>query len=508
MSDTSTPAGYTFGPLERRGLLLGLSAVQVAAALVAAIVAIVLLVRGAVGPAVLWALVAVPVTVGRISGRPLMGWLPVVGRFGRRRSTGRGRHRARRAQQGMTTGADPTGTSVGPQLPPPVLPEGLEDLELLGVALDGQEVAVVRDGRGRQAQYVVILRGQPDSWSLLDVAEQDRRIAGWGDALATLARQGSPVTRVQWTERTVPDEGEAHAAYMAEAMVDMTASTLPAAVIDSYLGLNAHGAAPARAHDLLLAVRIDPRRARNRWKQLGGDEPAACELAVDVATEWAAELARAGVTIIGALSPRAAAAVIRLAYDPEARTAAAVAAAHGPEAAGVAVEGAWPTAADDGWDSYRTDSAWHRTLWIEEWPRLAVDARWLGQLLLRSPEERAVSMVMEPVPEHKAVRAAEMARVADATDEEIRQRRGFLPTARRKAQAANVVRREEELAAGHAEMRFSGYVTISASSAEGLEEAATSVINRAARARLRLAPCWGEQAEAFSYTLPLGRGLD
>lgn len=506
MAEDASAQGYTFGPLERRGIALGLSGAQVGAALVVAVAAIGLLIRGAVGPAVLLVLVAAPITLGRLSGRAVIGWMPIVARWATRRGRGTDQGRARIGPQGLVAGrnGDPDEVVV----PPPVLPAGVDGLELLAVDLDGSDVAVIRDGAGRTAQYVAILRAQPESWSLLDVAEQDRRIAGWGDALATLARQGSPVTRVQWTERTVPDEGEAHAAYIAEAMVDPTVTIVPAAVISSYLGLHDRGVAPARAHDLLLAIRVDPRKARGRWKQLGGDEAAACELAIDTAADWAVELARAGVGVVGALTPRAAAAVIRLAYDPDARTGTAVAGAAGGGAGGVSPARAWPQATDEGWDTYRTDSAHHRTYWVEEWPRLTVDARWLGQLLLRSPEERSVSMVMEPIPEHKAVRAAEMARVADSTDEEIRQRRGFLPTARRRAQADNVVRREAELAAGHAELRFSGYVTVSSADRGELEEACTAVVNRGARARLRLSPCWGEQAEAFVYTLPVCRGLD
>ena len=41
----------------------------------------------------------------------------------------------------------------------------------------------------------------------LDRVEQESRQAGWGGVLASLAREGSPVSRVQWLERTLPDSG-------------------------------------------------------------------------------------------------------------------------------------------------------------------------------------------------------------------------------------------------------------------------------------------------------------
>jgi hypothetical protein len=63
------------------------------------------------------------------------------------------------------------------------------------------------------------------------------------------------------------------------------------------------------------------------------------------------------------------------------------------------------------------------------------------------------------------------------------------------------------LADGHAEMRFAGFVTVSARSAEELERTATEVEHAAALCRLELQRLYGEQGESFTFTLPLGRGL-
>jgi CRP-like cAMP-binding protein len=76
---------------------------------------------------------------------------------------------------------------------------------------------------------------------------------------------------------------------------------------------------------------------------------------------------------------------------------------------------------------------------------------------------------------------------------------------RRRQQAA--AGREEELADGHAEMRFAGFVTASARSASELERTAAEVEHAAALCRLELQRLYGEQDAGFTFSLPLGRGL-
>jgi len=96
---------------------------------------------------------------------------------------------------------------------------------------------------------------------------------------------------------------------------------------------------------------------------------------------------------------------------------------------------------------------------------------------------------------------------AEVAEEINRNRQGFVSTARirRRQQAAS--RREEELADGHAEMRWAGYVRTSARGPEELERAESEVEHAAQLARLGLQRLYGEQDIAFSFPLPLCRGL-
>jgi hypothetical protein len=104
-------------------------------------------------------------------------------------------------------------------------------------------------------------------------------------------------------------------------------------------------------------------------------------------------------------------------------------------------------------------------------------------------------------------REAEAARTAVTADEELRRRTGFLSTARRRRELAGLVRRESELADGHIAYRFSGYVTVSAGTREGLEEACSETLHLAHRCRLDLRRLIGIQDVAFTWTLPLVGGM-
>ncbi len=149
----------------------------------------------------------------------------------------------------------------------------------------------------------------------------------------------------------------------------------------------------------------------------------------------------------------------------------------------------------------------HATYWIAGWPRGEVGATFLSPLLLQTQVARAVAVTIETVPPQKAIREVEAARTSDQADQELRGRMGFIETARRRRLSEATARREEELADGHAAVRFAGYVTVTARSAEELERSCAEAEHAAQMAHLELLRLYGQQEEAFTYTLPLCRGL-
>jgi hypothetical protein len=114
---------------------------------------------------------------------------------------------------------------------------------------------------------------------------------------------------------------------------------------------------------------------------------------------------------------------------------------------------------------------------------------------------------MAPVDPSRAERDIEAAQTAHLSDEMMRSQHGFRTPVRAHRQADAVEQREREFADGHAEYRFAGYLTVTAASPGELEIACGEVTQQARNSRLDLRRMDGEHDLAFTYTLPLGRGL-
>jgi hypothetical protein len=154
----------------------------------------------------------------------------------------------------------------------------------------------------------------------------------------------------------------------------------------------------------------------------------------------------------------------------------------------------------------------HCTLWAAEWPRIDVRALFLQPLLMDSRATRMIAMCMELVGPSKAIRQAERAATETATEQSLRARVGQRTSQRQSQRDRATGQRERELAEGHAAVRYATYVTVSVPSGgpdavAGLESDVSRVELEAKRAPLRLERMWGQQAEAFTYSLPLCRGL-
>jgi hypothetical protein len=493
---------YRFGPLERRGIVGGLRTGQ-AAIVGASLVAVVVLLQVSTSPAVVFGALLLAAGATAVAFYPLYGrtpeqWLPVVWAWGLRRLRGRTHYRSGAPTAGAS--GDPTGGEI--ELPVS-LPEEVGALDVLAAPLRGEPVGVVKDRKANT--YTAVLAVRVRSFGLLDRAEQERRLAGWGAVLAGLARENSPVRRLQWVERTVPSDGDEVARYLQEERD--TTVPLASSSVASYIELVESAGAVTQDHELFVALQLDARRAWRQVKRLGKGDRGATALLLRELETLAERLVAADVQVQGALRPRMLARAIRDAFDPYGRTNRTRLAAVDPSRAGVDPAHAWPVAAEAAWGTYRTDSALHATYWVAGWPRIDVGATFLAPLLMQTNVLRSVAVTMEPVAPSVALRKIEAARTTDVADEQTRQRQGFVTTARKRLQQDATARREQELADGHAEFRFAGYVTVSAPDDDGLERACAEVEHAAQQARLELHRLYGEQESAFTFTLPLGRGL-
>jgi hypothetical protein len=254
-------------------------------------------------------------------------------------------------------------------------------------------------------------------------------------------------------------------------------------------------------HEALVAVQVDGRRVHSR-------SPGAVTAALVEQTERVAQaLEAAEVSVLGALSPRHLARALRTAFDPYARAELAALETADATREGLAEANAWPLATDERWDHYRADGAMHATYWIAGWPRVDVSPMFMDSLLGRSSAVRTVAVTFEPIGRERSTREAETAITRDRADRELRRRFGQAETARQRQAEEATARREAELAAGHGEVRLAGFVTVSGRDDGDLRRGCAEVHEHAARARLELHRMYGQQADAFTFTLPLCRGL-
>jgi hypothetical protein len=300
--------------------------------------------------------------------------------------------------------------------------------------------------------------------------------------LASLAREGSPVHRVQWVAASFPDEGLGARAYLA---AEATAGA-PSACTASYESLLDDMDSHASAHDVVLAVQVRQR----------GPVEAGCAILAREMASLVHLLADADVVVESVLSAAGLARQLRRTYEARDLDTGDDSAESDP----------WPMAMEEGWSSVRVDGMVHATFWIAEWPRTEVRSDFLAPVLLGSARS-TLAVVMEPLGPDKAVRKVEASRTADLADTELRRRGGFVATARHARESEVLARREAELADGHASFRYSGFVTVSAPSEEQLVAACDAVQHAAGQSRLALRRLYGDQASAYTCTLPLCRGL-
>ncbi len=479
---------YRFGPLERRGLIAGWRGGQVIALAAGLLVGVGLLRAwpslAGVGAAVAVVGGAAFVAVWPLAGRTAEEWCPDVLRFAAD-DMARRLHGLRPGPFSgidlMPVDVDPTGFDAG-SAPPP---------DLSAAAGRGRVAGVLVDRRART--YTAVMAATGPGFVLGSEAEQARQVGGWAGVLASMARQGSVVHRLQWVERAVPERGDqlvADAGQRRRLSGDTAAGR-------SYDELLAAVPPVTSRHEVLVAVAVHGGRAARAVRTAGGGDGGACTVLLREVAALRRRLADAGVRAGPALAPHPLAAAVRRGFtsvptpgDHDRRQ---------PRP--------WPQMARPLWSSAQVDDLWHVTYWVAEWPRLDVAPDFLAPLLLMTGVRRAVSVVMEPVAPLRAARQVEQARTAGVADAELRRRGGFLATARQRREHDVLARREGELADGHGQYRFSAYVTVSAEDPEALQAACGRVEQTAGQASLELRRCFGDQLDALAATLPIGHGL-
>ncbi|HET9718928.1 MAG TPA: SCO6880 family protein [Solirubrobacteraceae bacterium] len=494
---SSDRLSYRFGPLERHGLLGPLTGSQACLLMLGAALAVsgIDLLPPAAGIVLGLAPAAgiVLIVVVPVGGRTVDGWAGVGVAF-----LLRGIHRRERRfisdapARGMRWHRPGQGVRDPLQQPPPEV----GSVSITEIAHRGRSMGVLAERRGYRLTAVLACRAA--SFALLDPEAQERRLARWGLVLSASA--ATSLHRLQWIERTSPARADGLARWLHQGR-DPATPPRGTPIVESYLELISGAAKVAQDHEILVVVQVDRRRLRKR-------DGLPVEQALIEQTERVARgLEAAEIRVLGALSPGQLSQALRTSFDPFANAEIAALQAADGRREGVSAVNAWPLATREWWDRYTSDGAHHVTYWIGGWPRVDVSPLFMDALLGSSEVVRSVSVTFEPVAAARSTREVEAAVTRDRADRELRRRFGQSETARQRLAQEAAARREAELAAGHAEVRLAGFVTVSGRDEAELRRACGQVTEHAAQARLELHRLYGQQADAFTFTLPLARGL-
>ena len=319
----ASPPGYQFGPLERPGVVLGLSGGRVVVLLTGLGLAVVMvnIDRGWRGflAGILAIAAAIVVAFVPVARRGAHEWIPVILRWVTLGVAGR-RRVARIPLLGQPADGEP------PVEPPPTL-AGLTILEAEQPG-GGATIGVVKDRAHGTYSAAIAVRGT--AFALLSKADKELRLTGWANVLAGLATANTPIHRVQWLERTAPSDSDALARYFTERAV--LSSDHPS--VRSYLALVDDAQPVTQQHEAFIVVQIAARRAGKAIRRAGGGDTGAIAVLYRALEGLIDLLYDADLHVEGVLPPRLYARAIRTAFDPAARVSMARIGAADPRARG------------------------------------------------------------------------------------------------------------------------------------------------------------------------------
>ena len=470
-----------FSRLARRGILLGLSLPQLITAAVAAVTIVgALYVGGVTG--LLWAsplwVTGAAATWLPIGGRKAIEWLPIGGHWFLRSAAHQTSYRKR-----LTT-PRPAGTLALPG-----------DAARLREYDDPETGAVMVHDPNTQTLTALLEVAHP-SFILLDPAEQQRRVTGWGRVLATACRSGR-IARLQVLERTLPDSGTGLARWWAEHANDDGSW-----VATTYRELIERAGPSGERHVSTISLSLDLRAAARPIRAAGGGMKGAAQVLRQEMTTLTAALRTADLNPTNCYSAGQLAAMLRAAYDPT------IAVTMDRSDVGRDLANAGPVAVEESWTMLRTDTAFHTVLWISEWPRSLVFPGFLAPVLLSSGVRRTFSLICDPIRADVAARDIRKKRTGYISDAHQRAKIGQIEDLGQTAEYDDVLQQEADLTAGHGLLRYTGLIAISAPTGNELEAAVSAIEQAAIQASCETRRLVGQQAGAFTAAaLPLARGI-
>ena len=473
------PSMVRFARRSTRGVILGFSLARAVTVAISTVLMILGLVSaggtGFLVSGVVWAPLLASAFV-TVQGRPAIEWAPVAGNYAGRKATGQTEFRAKPSKP------RPAGTLA--------LPGDAASLRFYDDPVTG--CCMIHDPH-RQTISAVLSVEHP-AYVLLAPDDQAQRVSAWGRTLASLAQSGTCAV-VQVLEATVPDPGTGVAGWY-----DHYGTHDGGWADGEYQALLEQSTTGSSTHRTTITIALDMRGAARAVKDAGrGMKGAAAVLSADMAG-LEHGLRSSGLRVGHWLSATELAAIVRSAYDPASNVL--------PGQPGAKMETAGPVAISEHWDRLRSDSAWAAVLWVNDWPRIDVPPHFLHPLVFSPGVRKTISIVARPLGTTEALKAIRRAKTEAISDSQQKAKIGQIEDLTDAQEYHDLLDRERALISGHADVAFSGFISVTAATEDMLSAAISQIERAASQAACETRLLYGRQTQGFVVAaLPLARGV-
>lgn len=180
---------------------------------------------------------------------------------------------------------------------------------------------------------------------------------------------------------------------------------------------------------------------------------------------------------------------------------------------GVDVAGAVPMVLKERRDVVETDSSFHRTFWVQSFPRVDTPTGFLSKVVFAKkngtePIRHTFMLVASPVQTSVALKKVEQKKTVWHANQMMREKRGKLASAVQQEDWNALIEHEQSVISGQGELRFQGFITVSADTVEELDLDSASMLNTATSCGLEVRLIPWQQAEALlNVAYPCGLGM-
>jgi hypothetical protein len=371
------------------------------------------------------------------------------------------------------------------------LPRELGDVKIIAVRDRIDLVGMLRERKTLSA----VARIELHALGLFDTSEQARRLEAFKRILDDLARETDDRYRVVLLAKHVPRRANAEVAYVKSHVKDQQSPQ-----VASMLKVIEDTATASHDHEFYVCIR----------KSTHNQEQTAGQL-IERLRGLTDRLVRADIAIKSPktlLEPRDLARLVKDAFDPFGR----------PlrdelenvlELPGTDLDAAWPNTTRRYTACYESDGAFHTTMWMRGWPSVGVTPGWLRPLTLNcNVPAMTVATVLKPDDRARTLARIRRKKTRGHSASIFRRRHGQIETVEHSSQAEFIDRIETEISDGGTPWWWETYVTVSAPDRDELARAVRKAESACVECGLTPVVMQFAQADAFSFTLPLGRGLE